>query len=870
MDAPRDAREQFFSFLDDGDYRYGEQLKRIASAAWSAHQHRHRKRETDDLRRREVSRTSFLFAAAAIDAQLRTVLEQAGLSWAKFLNEAGLNEYSENDPERPHDFLFNSEVWHALKIYSREFSDRELDAPGLAYALLRTTARGQVFGYLSTAGLHVKIALDRVLRLLLPAANPESISIPEPAVLNHTQAKAAELLNNAWLDPSIRVASIAAHPGAGKTSLVQTWLAAIRSNPKYSAVRAFEHNLVAQVDRPIDLLIQNLLQHYEVRIVEANHIPANYADLIVQRMGTDPEILVIDGLDRLPEHPAGRFGWEDLSVICRLYAGLAKGSFLVLVDTKPFEPLMKHPAYRCIYLSKAEEPPPAAKTPDHQPDSVPTLTDEPATDDRLGRQAFAEALAERLRYIRRQNKDSPFLLNLFGPWGTGKTSLLNFLRAELERAPKDQDRPEWMVVDYNAWRQQKAGPPWWTLADSVFRGSLRRTWKYSKARAIRLGDHEYSWRLFSGSWTRVLVGVVFAWLILYALQPSAAQEPASVIERIADLGTPIAGIISLVTVLVAATRSLAPGSAEVARTFMQARSNATHRLAQHFARLIRWIRLPTIIFIDDLDRCEPKFVVELLESIQTLYRNAPVFYVVASDRKWLCQSFEVVYDDFSGAVGTPARPLGYLFIEKIFQMSIEVPTLGKAVQDRYWRDLVQPGRLPDMADTQVLEKRAKDEMKAARSEDEILRWVQDARVDDEYGNALRRAAAVRLASPDVTERTEHALIPFGPLLERNPRSMKRLVNAYGVQRTVAILRGTNVSREKLALWTILSLRWPVLADRVQQSPDLLDQIRERTLTSPQEDEIKPLLDDPGVPVVIQGEGVGGPLTTSDVRNILDE
>jgi hypothetical protein len=71
------------------------------------------------------------------------------------------------------------------------------------------------------------------------------------------------------------------------------------------------------------------------------------------------------------------------------------------------------------------------------------------------------------------------------------------------------------------------------------------------------------------------------------------------------------------------------------------------------------------------------------------------------------------------------------------------------------------------------------------------------------------------------------LQPFAPLLEANPRSMKRLVNAYGIASAVEILRSvaaeaTQTRPETLALWTILSLRWPLLADYLVDDPELAE------------------------------------------------
>ena len=82
-----------------------------------------------------------------------------------------------------------------------------------------------------------------------------------------------------------------------------------------------------------------------------------------------------------------------------------------------------------------------------RPESVLTHTDNPATVDELNREGVARILARRIRDMRdhevaaadaagdrRYPRGRSFLVHLNGPWGSGKTSLLNFLRNELPEA----------------------------------------------------------------------------------------------------------------------------------------------------------------------------------------------------------------------------------------------------------------------------------------------------------------------------------------------------------------------------------------------------------------------------------------------------
>lgn len=76
------------------------------------------------------------------------------------------------------------------------------------------------------------------------------------------------------------------------------------------------------------------------------------------------------------------------------------------------------------------------------------------------------------------------------------------------------------------------------------------------------------------------------------------------------------------------------------------------------------------------------------------------------------------------------------------------------------------------------------------------------------------------------EHTEHALRKFAPLLSPNPRSTKLFLNTYTMLRAVRTLEGITVESDTLALWTILRVRWPAVADYLQHDPDAVKGILE--------------------------------------------
>lgn len=446
---------------------------------------------------------------------------------------------------------------------------------------------------------------------------------------------------------------------------------------------------------------------------------------------------------------------------------------------------------------------------------VPFHPDAPAEADELGRRPFAEILAQRVQQIHDSSHGpATFAVHLHGPWGAGKTSVLNFLQEELAKV-----EAPWLVVDFNAWRQQRLRPPWWPFIRQVYEQAAGQLswWARWWPRATW-----WWWKIRTSGAPLVFGALVILSLALFAVFSAGSGEGRLALGlSLGELLSLLGALVGVVGVIQTFHRSLLFGSQKAAQTYMEMRSDPLGPLSRLFRDLTRSFRRPLAIFIDDLDRCDADYVVELLEGVQTLFREVPVVYVVAADREWIRASFERRYAGFLADVGGPGRPLGHLFLEKMFQISVALPRLSPEARQDYWRGLLAAGaELPNEAAQKRMAELGEEELKDAASPQEI----QDV-VERHKGSPLevgvRIAAAQRLSEPEAVEETEHFLAPYAALLEPNPRSMKRLVNAFGLQQSINLLAHVDAPLGPLALWTILQQRWPELADLLARHPELI-------------------------------------------------
>lgn len=459
--------------------------------------------------------------------------------------------------------------------------------------------------------------------------------------------------------------------------------------------------------------------------------------------------------------------------------------------------------------------------------------DDPALVDELGRRPFAKVLAARIEEVWHANRskgsagEGAFMVNLHGPWGSGKTSILNFLRENLS----DPTRPEdsrWVVVEFNAWRHQRLQPPWWSLIREI---QTQAATQIDLVRAQLLRSR-WLWGRVRADWLPVAVAaalIALAALLPVAIDrffpPPATTKPpeAHAMARAIELGLKIlTAVLPIAAAIFTLSRSLAFGSARAAQAYMEARTDPLRPIVGQFKALVKSLRQPLIVFVDDLDRCDVAYVIALLEGIQTLFRAAPVTYVVAADRKWICSCFEKTYADFAPTIGEPGRPLGYLFLDKVFQVSTSIPRLSGEMQRRYWLALLGAGASIAPEDVERVQQQAEQAAMAAvqglHTQEQLEVKIAEASADPVKEQAMRAAAARQITSPAAQEHTGHRLRPFAGLLEPNPRSMKRLVNAYGFYQATHFLEGRRVSPEALARWTIVELRWPLLADFLAAQP----------------------------------------------------
>jgi len=201
-----------------------------------------------------------------------------------------------------------------------------------------------------------------------------------------------------------------------------------------------------------------------------------------------------------------------------------------------------------------------------------------------------------------------------------------------------------------------------------------------------------------------------------------------------------------------------------------------------------------VLYIDDLDRCPPERVVQVLQAAHLLLAFPLFVVVIAVDARWLSQSLQKHYEgllseaarqgniDLAQGVLRPATPQNYL--EKIFQIPFWVRPLTETARMRIVQGLVEKSLTKE------------DGRKEGEpEEDTASKVVWEA---DEHLREFRKETELDPNPPglEILEDELEFMAALRPLLGQTPRSVKRFVNLYWLLKSIALTQVSDFIADK--------------------------------------------------------------------------
>jgi hypothetical protein len=260
--------------------------------------------------------------------------------------------------------------------------------------------------------------------------------------------------------------------------------------------------------------------------------------------------------------------------------------------------------------------------------------------------------------------------------------------------PEGEAKPSWTAISFDAWRYQRVAPPWWWLMSELDKQLKARRWQTDKRAWARQRSEDILERLLrlAKDLLWVVPGAVIFLIGLYLHHEAMFK----VLNWLVTAGGGIAAILALLSSIRNALRRHLLAQSPRGATALLRNTDPMADLLRRYAFLVRSARSPIIVLIDNLDRCRAEYVVEMLEGIQTILRHPQarkpmsrqsqpcplIAFVVAADRRWLCDSYLHAYKDFEHSAHEPGRPFGLMFVDKVFDITLRIPTVPAAAAQR--------------------------------------------------------------------------------------------------------------------------------------------------------------------------------------------
>ncbi len=395
-------------------------------------------------------------------------------------------------------------------------------------------------------------------------------------------------------------------------------------------------------------------------------------------------------------------------------------------------------------------------------------SDEPSKIDFLAARAIAETVSDAVL----DDALDPLAIGLSGPWGSGKTTVLELIKADLD-ARSDLEHAKIITVRTDPWRYDPAVGAKESLIGEVLDAIAAEL-------AERLAGVEES----KGDKVKKLLKklsdrIDWAKALKLAAKSSLTLQVPGIDDVLSLIREPATGSDSGKD----EPRGLAGFKAEFAELL------GSDELA-HVRRVA--------VLVDDLDRCLVDTVVETLEAIRLFLSVEGMAFVIAADEDRVADAIRTKLPEWSMPAeraddedALPAEAPSKLYLHKIVQTTVPLPALGAFDTESYVLLLQLQNRIDDrLSEEQLAEIIAECQRLRA------FGALDDLKAPDELDVQQELSFARRLTTILYEK------------LRGNPRRIKRFLNDLNIRRSIAARRGIELEFDVVAKLMVLEVLLP--------------------------------------------------------------
>lgn len=393
--------------------------------------------------------------------------------------------------------------------------------------------------------------------------------------------------------------------------------------------------------------------------------------------------------------------------------------------------------------------------------------------DFLGYQVHADLL----KNVVCNQKNLPITIGLYGDWGSGKSSVLKLIKKSIDEDDRIKDRT--IILYFDGWSFESFDDAKMALIQGIVDQLEVKVGKIEKTKSFfkKIKEHIFSMRTLQSIVKNSVLPIGTAAVTGGAIVPTLLSLLISNKEEIKE---------EVLSTLKDAWEGKSISEKEYA---------AVREFREDFEKLIEATgKDQIIILIDDLDRCLPRHIIDNLEAIK-LFLNVPkTAFIIAADESIVSGAIRNEYNTLveDGKDGQEKRDIGNAYMEKFIQLPYRLPKLSNKEVETYvslllcdsvlssdiftpihngYKDFVQKNRFDSFALTDAI-----SDIKGVEGLDDLK-----ARIT----HVLKFSSTISYA------------------LKRNPRLIKRFLNAFDIRRELLRINGLNNDNNEFALLKLM-------------------------------------------------------------------
>ncbi len=355
----------------------------------------------------------------------------------------------------------------------------------------------------------------------------------------------------------------------------------------------------------------------------------------------------------------------------------------------------------------------------------------------------------------------PSCIGLYGDWGSGKSSLMHMCKRQLE-----QQNDGTVCLLFNGWLYESYDDAKTAILASILDGIKGGRELPETAIMIlkALYDSVDKFKIIKG-------GIKFG--IDMAVAGGLGAITNLTIKEVAKKAKQVADGVNEESTMQAIKDKL---------DYKEVREDI-REFREKFAQLIKEAGIKKlVIFVDELDRCNPATILDTLEAMRLFLFNGNVSFVIGADERHVTYAIRSKFDDIEGI----NMDIGKEYQEKLIQYPIRIPCMNKDETEFYIMCLLSEKKLTTTEFVGFLnflqEKRKQNPLEFSITM-EILK---------EYNEPI----ATRLNESLVLSKQLSGILTQG--LNGNPRQCKRFLNTLDMRQKMANYKNVTLKSNVLA------------------------------------------------------------------------